>query len=166
MTDSYPAPPGLYAPYAAWREAALADGWEETPGGPWGIQARDKGIDRRTGQLHHTGERRPGDNSIKLIKGEFIIELIDRVVGLNSSKHGFKEQFMMGWARKGHQVLHKIPEVYSWEALKFAATLCTNCGKPNLKNEPLHPYSFAGMACSVCDTSSFRAKVEPPGWAD
>ena len=72
------APDDLYVPYKAWREATLADGWSEIPGGPWGTQDRSRGNDPRTGQLHHTGERSPGDRSIKLLLDEFIVQLVDR----------------------------------------------------------------------------------------
>lgn len=146
----------LRARYAAWREAALADGWVERPGGPWGVQARPFARDERFGSYVQTGERRAGDRSVALLKGDAVIWLVDRDDGL---------RYMSGWFSNGTRAMATVPEVYDAAAVEAQRGSCTECGAEG-DPQRLRPLGFAGRVCRDCDTPERRAKVEFPGWTD
>lgn len=145
--------------YAEWRDAALVDGWEEIPGGPWGIQDRTRGKDPRTGQLYTTGERREGDRSVYLIKDDLVVYLVDR-----GSLKG-RETWTAGWFQNGHHSMGKVPEPYSMEAIEKLRAVCSVCNKSVDPSELKH-LRFAEKVCRECDTPALRAEYEPAGWCD
>lgn len=152
----------LHAPFAAWRDAAVADGWYEVPGGVWGYQAQPWRIDPITGSYATTGERREGDRTVYLIKDDMKVWLVDRntVIRDGSSR---REIWTHGWFMNGHQKMDKVPEVYDTEALEVQRGVCVYCNQPGDPSR-LKPISFAGKVCPDCDTKALRDKVEAPGW--
>lgn len=135
----------LNAKAQAWLNAAVADGWECTPG-PW-----------RTGDD-------PDDRSVVLKRDELVVWLVDRETGMpdvprTAWRH---EEWLAGWARDG---LHKItvPDVYDAAAMRDVVGECTECHELGAAAR-LKPISFAGRVCPTCDTPELRARMEPPGW--
>lgn len=150
------APEGLHEPYAAWRTAALADGWTETPGGPWGHQAQPFRIDPATGAGVQTGERSDGDRSIALRKDDMRVILADR---------DDNTRYAAGWFRNGLQAWAAVPAAYDAALIDNLRTRCTFCGTETNPNW-LVPMGFAGRACPDCNTPERRAQAEPQGWTN
>lgn len=147
----------LHAPYAAFREAALADGWTEIAGGVWGIQEQPLRMDPLSGTYASTGERRDGDRTVFLVKDDMKVWLVDRDI------RGQRQTYTSGWFANGLQSMPRVPEVYdadSIEALRGVCNYCNTAGDPSR----LAHIGFAGKVCPTCDTKALRDKIEFPGW--
>ena len=144
--------------FQEWIDAAVADGWVEYPGGPWGLQDHERGNDPLTGQHYHTGARHAGDRSVLLHgSGTFvgwIVWLVDR--------DGDPHPWTVAWSEHGLHHLGPLPAAYDPAAVAELATLCCHCRKPATS---LRPISFAGRVCASCDTPELRGLMEPAGWA-
>lgn len=150
-------PEGLYGPYAAFYDAALAAGFEEYPaGGPWGRQDPSGERDPHTGQVRHTGERYPGDRSVVLRKDDVQIWLVDR-----DMPRGRRETYMKGWFDNGWTAFPApVPENPS--EIDALRQVCIQCHQVAPE---LHHVSFAMKVCADCLPSA-RERHEFPGWAD
>jgi len=159
-----PEPEGLHPEYSDWRKNALADGWIEKPGGPWGPQAQPHLRDDVFGQFQTTGERRPGDRAILLKKDDWSVWLVDRDLSdINQKPTGKRELYTISWYDNGQSNSGPVPEKYSIEDLEKLRNKCNYCGSTD---KPVKHIGFAGKVCGDCDTPELRNKVEFPGWAD
>lgn len=90
----------------AWADAALADGWTEKPGGPWGVQADPLTLDEVHGGYIHTGARRDGDKSRQFDKDGVRVWLVDR----SDFPDGGRLAYLAGWV---NNVAVDVPVVYT-----------------------------------------------------
>lgn len=148
----------LHSPYAAWRDAAVADGWTERPGGPWGIQSQPATWDPRFRTFAQTGERRDGDRSVALYKGDMTVVLADRE---DSPARIWRSA--QGWFGNGLQAWGTVPKVYDAQVIHALRGQCTACGQQGAP-ERLTRIGFAGKICPDCDSPQQRAALEFPGW--
>lgn len=158
------APEELDPQFKAFYDAAIAYGYEEWPlGGPWGLQDHERGIDPRTGQLYKTGERREGDRSVCLMKGDILLWLVDR----DHLRSGIPERGVDGWFNNGTHAmsdegLEDAVRESDPAAIEKLRNICTECGD---ESKELTRVAFANAACPAC-LQVARAKYEFPGWAD
>jgi len=140
---------------------AIDVGFANYPGGVWGLQDRERGIDPKTGQIYHTGERYDGDNTCKLYKDDIVIWVVCR--DINQFRH---ENYKAIWFENGtHSApANLIPNKFSLKVIESLRDICTHCEQH--KPGELKPISFAGRVCRTCDTPTLRAKMEPPGWTN
>ena len=131
---------------AAWKQAALADGWMEKPGGPWGVQEQPLRRDEVFGQFVQTGERRPGDNSSLLKKGDAVVHLVDRVLSFGDRR--VEDVHADGWFDNGLMGWHTFPKEYDAEVIEGIRSTCTRCGK--VSPEGLTPLLFVARVCPEC----------------
>lgn len=92
MTDTTATKKTLNKTYAAWRDAALADGWHIKLGAPWGSHE--------------------GDFTTVLVKDDMQVWLVDRVI------NGRTERRTCGWFNDGFASMSKVPEVYDAQELE------------------------------------------------
>ena len=58
--------------------------------------------------------------------------------------------------------IHKVPDVYSWDALQAGLRTCGYCGAADVDTSRV---GFAGRCCAAC-MPKVRPRVEFPGWAE
>ena len=144
--------------YQKWADAAIADGYQEIPGGPWSIQKTPHERDDSTPSGYAvTGERREGDLSILLTKDDIRVWLVDRALS-----NGRRDVWTAAWFENGGQAF-KLPPEYSSEAVEAERGRCSNCGELGDPSRLEH-FRFAERLCPKCDTKGFRAEGEFPGW--
>jgi hypothetical protein len=105
---------------AAWRDAAVADGWTIQP----------------------TYEREPVERAFRLRRDGWVASGLLRP---NTGKWKWCAKVDV-WGPDGLRVPLPGP-VYDWPALQAAVRSCEHCGAADI--EP-HRYSFAGRACETC----------------
>lgn len=151
-------PEGLDDSHRAWAEAALADGWRESPkGGPWGKQLQGGPTDPDTKQVVHTGERHEGDRSVALRKDDMVIYLVDR------DSNGRRQVWTAGWMRNGLRSFD-VPAAFDAAEIERLRGCCLKCGK-EVGTDQLQSVGFAGAYCADCAPDE-RRKQEFPGWAN
>lgn len=128
-----------YREVCAWRDAAIADGWQHEPLYP-----------------NHEPEQRAA--KLKHPEG-FVAQIISRD---NCSKGGkWKYEAMVSvW---GPDDLCLAPgRIYSLDHLRARLRDCGNCGATDVDTVR---YSFAGRCCEKC-LPAMRKKHEYPGWCN
>lgn len=126
-----------------WKRDALADGWQEKPGGPWGHQAQPLQWDDTFGGLQQTGERRAGDRSVLLRKGDATVWLVQRTLADSLDVRA------CGWFDDGRTEWATFPPHYSAEAVEAVRGTCAACksvGNP----ARLTLVPFDGRVCPTC----------------
>lgn len=137
MTDT------LYAPFAAWRDAALNDGWTEIEGGVWGRQVRPLTVDPRTGTYSMTGDRSEGDFTVQLRKDDMVVYLVDRA---DLPGRGL---YICGWFKNGNHTMRNVPDIYDANKIEALRDDCTKCGQ-SVGRDNLKYNGYAAYTCQPC----------------
>lgn len=123
----------------AFREAAIADGWECKPG---------------------INKDEPITSNAVLERDGFIMHITARD-DQSGRYYGPRWRYQVGidiWGPDG--LVIKPPDEYNWEKIKAGVTTCNLCGKTEVATER---YSFAGRSCADCLPKA-QAEFERPGW--
>jgi hypothetical protein len=137
MTDAHRMFPNVEA-LDAWVAAAMADGWTSSP---------------------IYGDREDEGRARRLAKDGFVAQVYRRLPGHPQHPRWFKnaELNVSVWCPAGRWV--RVPEVYDFDALKAASSVCDRCGKV----AEMHHVAFASKACADC-LPQMRQTHEYPGW--
>lgn len=159
MTETTTETRALHAPFAAWRDAALADGWTEVPNGVWGVQKQPLEHDPVSGS-YVIEKRYDGDLTVLLVKDDMQVWLVDRTGAWD--RH---ELWTSGWFNNGLTTMGSVPEVYDAAAIEALRGKCDKCGQAG-DPKRLTPIGFTGKVCPTCDTPAYRNQIEFPGWTN
>jgi hypothetical protein len=121
---------------SAFREAAIADGWEAKPGS--------------AGELI--------ESYAYLTKDGFTMHVLAR------RQEGMKFKFQASvniWGPDGLAIQLTGP-IYDWESIKAGLRRCAECGKEDVDTQR---YSFAGRCCADC-RPELAKKHEYTGWTN
>jgi hypothetical protein len=118
----------------AYREAALADGWEGQPTYPTHEPIEAAATLRRDGfvMMILTRDHKPGETWRFCVK-------------------------VSAWGPDGLSI--KPPGTYDWAAIQAGAATCNECGARGATER----YNFAGRCCAAC-LPKMRETHERPGW--
>lgn len=127
------------AAIVAWREAAIADGWQHKP------------------TYTHEDE----DRATSMSRDGFKVMLLVRDLDGRQAKWVTRPEYdICAWGPDGLTV--EVPDTYDMEALRTGVRECANCGAKDVDTQR---FSFAGRCCARC-LPAMRAEHERPGWYD
>lgn len=113
----------------AWRDAAIADGWEHRP---------------------TYGTHESEDRACKLTKDRFVVQVLTRTH--EKAKRRYEAQ-VSAWGPDGLAI--RVPDIYDWHAIQSAVMRCNYCGACPVETSRV---AFAGRACGTCGPQE-RAKL-------
>jgi hypothetical protein len=119
---------------SAFREAAIADGWEAQPGSAAEL-IEDYAHLSKEGFKMHTMSRR-------LVNSKFKFQASVHIWGPD------------GWA------IGLLGPIYNWDEIKAGVRRCNECGAEDVETER---YSFAGRCCAGC-RPKMAAQHERGNW--
>ncbi len=129
-----------YDAVVAWREAAIADGWDHEPS---------------------YGGHESEDRACRLKRNGFVVLIISRKPLSLTMDTGrwLAEAQVNAWGPDGMAI--RVPDVYDGACFSVAVETCGYCGASSVTTERV---GFAGRACPDCAPKE-RAKL-PPNWAE
>jgi hypothetical protein len=105
----------------AWREAALADGWEGKP----------------------TYDHEPIEHAARLTREDWVCLILSRpLIGKDGSSNS---PDITVWGPDRAQIAVPVP--YDWAAMQAAIRVCAHCGKTDVETKC---YAFADRCCIEC----------------
>lgn len=120
-----------FAAATAWREAAIADGWDAKPS--YASEAMDR--------------------MCKLERDGFVVRVASRT---QMGKWKYQAD-VCGWAPDGLQI--RLPTVYTdFELIKQQVRHCSDCNKDDVDTFRV---SFAGRVCASCLPAAQKAREYP-----
>lgn len=137
-----------YERVIAWRDAAIADGWEH---GSQSSEAEERWSKlTRDGFVCQVLTRSRGN------------EVLDPARGYHQSVHGkYAYQAKVSlWGPDGVAVNPGL--IYDWDAIRESLRACPECGAKDVETFRV---AFANRACAKC-RPALEAKLCKPGWCD
>jgi hypothetical protein len=119
----------------AYRQAAIADGWQCAP----------------------MFSNEPVESAAELIRDGFTMQILTRETRGNANKWRYQVTVSI-WGSDG--LVIKPPDTYNWDSIKAGMRTCNVCDKTDVDTERYH---FAGRCCADCRTEMAR-RYESPGW--
>lgn len=105
----------------AWRDAAIADGWEHRP---------------------TYGDHEAEDRACKLTRDGFVVQVLTRRHVKANRRY---EAQVSAWGPD--RLALRVPNIYDWQAMQDAIMRCQYCGAHPVKTQRV---AFAGRACEAC----------------
>jgi len=139
---------GIFDAVRAWRDAAIADGWQVQPTYP----APDPVPGPEFGPNAYRGEAM--ERACTLRRAGYTVHVITRT---NVGKWKFEAK-LSAWCPDGMAI--GLPREYDLAAIVSAVRRCNYCKRENVDTERV---GFAGRYCATC-LPTVRKRVEYPGW--
>lgn len=124
---------------AAWRDAAIADGWSIEP---------------------TYGASEPVERAARLRREGFSAQILTRLPVEGDRNQQYTDGSVHLWGPDGLAV--NPGRTYDWAKLNAGLTTCSACKATDVPTERV---GFAGRVCAACLPAQRRA-IETPGWCD